>query len=182
MLRNAASSGKETAERRKISEFVGVFDTDDMEEPGIEAAERNDDSVEVSAEVSEAEESSGTDVLNEKTKKVIDTYGFSPEDILHQLYENEPQFVDRINMFMVRRSHSSTHPHSHRLIHSSTFDILNHTHTLHMKELLAEKDVSPFSSWQKELHKFAFDPRYERMFAQCHRFLSIFCLTWPVGW
>lgn len=28
------------------------------------------------------------------------------------------------------------------------------------KEMLAEKDVSAFSTWEKELHKIVFDPRY----------------------
>jgi transcription elongation regulator 1 len=28
------------------------------------------------------------------------------------------------------------------------------------REMLAEKDVSAFSTWEKELHKIVFDPRY----------------------
>jgi len=28
------------------------------------------------------------------------------------------------------------------------------------KEMLREKDVSAFSTWEKELHKIVFDPRY----------------------
>lgn len=34
------------------------------------------------------------------------------------------------------------------------------TRVTQFKEMLREKDVSAFSTWEKELHKIVFDPRY----------------------